>query len=113
MPSQASVANGGGTMTGNYAISYVNGTLTILGDAEVSGVQATVNGAWNGKVQISFNVTNSPAFGLPDWNLPCLSIVATDNETGSNYVSTVEALTADTAALVAGFIKELGGEHNG
>ena len=95
-PSQASVANGGSTVTGNYAINYVNGTLTILGEAAVSNVVAASSEPWDGKVQIAFNVTNSPAACLPDWNMPFLSIVATDNVTGSNYVSMASALSGDT-----------------
>ncbi len=95
-PSQASVANGGDTVTGNYDINYVNGTLTILGEAAVSNVQAASGDPWDGKVQIAFNVTNSPAACLPDWNKPYLSIVATDNVTGSNYVSVASALSGDT-----------------
>ena len=97
-PSQASVANGGSTVTGNYDINYVNGTLTILGEAAVSDVQAASGEPWDGKVQIAFNVTNSPAACLPDWNQPYLSIVATDNVTGSNYVSMASALSGDTDA---------------
>jgi len=96
-PSTASIVNGDGdTVTGNYNISYVNGTMTILGAAEVSGVQAASSDPWDGKVQIAFNVTNSPAAACPDWNMPYLSIVATDNETGSNYVADVSALSGDT-----------------
>ena len=85
-----------GDVTGNYDINYVNGTLTILGEAAVSNVVAASNEPWDGKVQIAFNVTNSPAACLPDWNMPFLSIVATDNETGSNYVADVSALSGDT-----------------
>ncbi len=85
-----------GDVTGNYDINYVNGTLTILGEAAVSNVVAASNEPWDGKVQIAFNVTNSPAACLPDWNMPFLSIVATDNLTGSNYVSFASALSGDT-----------------
>ena len=62
-------------VTGNYTIEYVTGTLTILAPAEVTDVGATPG---KGLVSLSFCVTNSPAFGLPDWNAPFLSIVATD-----------------------------------
>ena len=98
VPSSAGIANGASTMTGNYAINYVNGTLTILGEAAVSNVIAASSEPWDGKVQIAFNVTNSPAACLPDWNMSFLSIVATDNETGSNYVADVSALSGDTDA---------------
>ena len=60
-------------VTENYDITYVNGTLTILGPAEVSGVQAAAQEPWNGKISLSFTVTNSPAACLPDWNAPFLS----------------------------------------
>ena len=95
-PQSAGITNATGNATGNYDISYVNGTLTILGEAAVSDVQAASNEPWDGTVQIAFNVTNSPAVCLPDWNKPYLSIVATDNETGSNYVADVSALSGDT-----------------
>ena len=85
-------------VTENYDITYVNGTLTILGPAEVSGVQAAAQEPWNGKISLSFTVTNSPAACLPDWNAPFLSIVATDNVTGSNYVSVASALSDNTDA---------------
>ena len=92
------VSGGNVPVTGNYDINYEPGTLAILAEADVTDVAATPSEPWDGKVGLSFSVTNSPAVGLPDWNKPCLSIVATDNLTGSNYVAAASALTGDTDA---------------
>ena len=62
----------------------------------VTDVVAIPSEPWDRKVQVAFNVTNSPAAACPDWNQPYLSIVATDNVTGSNYVSVASALSGDT-----------------
>ena len=85
----------------SYAVS-----LTDDGEAQlappppaVTDVVATpTGGSWEGKVDISFNVANSPAGACPDWNAPFLSIVATDHATGSNYVAAASALSGDTGA---------------
>ncbi|MBR1587696.1 MAG: SUMF1/EgtB/PvdO family nonheme iron enzyme, partial [Kiritimatiellae bacterium] len=85
----------------SYAVS-----LTDDGEAQlappppaVTDVVATpTGGSWEGKVDISFNVANSPAGACPDWNAPFLSIVATDHATGSNYVAAASALSGDTDA---------------
>ncbi len=90
------VSGGNVPVTGNYDINYEPGTLAILAEADVTDVAATPSEPWDGKVGLSFSVTNSPAVGLPDWNKPYLSIVATDNVTGSNYVSVASALSGDT-----------------
>ena len=97
-------------VTGNYTIEYVTGTLTILAPAEVTDVGAAHNPV-DGKVSLSFNVTNSPAACLPDWNAPFLSIVATDNVTGSNYVSVASALSADSSEGLAAALRGSNGTH--
>ena len=113
-PKSAVVVNpNNGDVTGNYTIEYVTGTLTILAPAEVADVVATPTpeSPWDGKVSLSFTVTNSPAFGLPNWNAPFLSIVATDNETGSNYVSVASALSADSSEGLAAALHGSNGTH--
>ena len=88
-------------------VTYTNGVagkvetakFVVTGKAEppeITNVVATPSEPWNGRVSISFNVVNSPAAACPDWNRPYLSIVATDNVTGSNYVSMASALSGDT-----------------
>jgi len=67
--------------------------FTILPKPSVSNVTATVHEPWDGKVDLTFDVGGNWS-GLPDWNKPFLSIVATDNVTGSNYVSAASALSA-------------------
>ena len=97
---------------GTYELThttYANGvagkaetaTFVVTGKAEppeITDVVATPSEPWDGRVSISFNVVNSPAAACPDWNQPYLSIVATDNTTGSNYVSVAAALSGDTDA---------------
>ena len=95
------VNSGKATMTVTMLPPLVGDTtveFTILPKPSVSNVTATVHEPWDGKVDLTFDVGGNWS-GLPDWNKPFLSIVATDNETGSNYVSTAAALTADAAAL--------------
>ncbi|MBQ6006913.1 MAG: SUMF1/EgtB/PvdO family nonheme iron enzyme [Kiritimatiellae bacterium] len=90
-------------------VTYTNGVagkvetakFVVTGKAEppeITDVVATPSEPWDGRVSISFNVVNSPAAACPDWNRPYLSIVATDNVTGSNYVSVASALSGDTGA---------------
>ena len=90
-------------------VTYTNGVagkvetakFVVTGKAEppeITDVVATPSEPWDGRVSISFNVVNSPAAACPDWNQPYLSIVATDNTTGSNYVSVASALSDNTDA---------------
>ena len=100
IPSGVVVTNATGDVTFNYAVSYTNGTLTILGPPpEVTDVTAApTGGSWQGQVDIFFNVTNDVAAGLTARNRPVLVVTATDNETGSNYVAAASALSGDTDA---------------
>ena len=87
------------TYTNGVAGKVETATFVVTGKAEppeITNVVATPSEPWDGTVSISFNVVNSPAAACPDWNQPYLSIVATDNETGSNYVADVSALSGDT-----------------
>ncbi|MBQ6246991.1 MAG: SUMF1/EgtB/PvdO family nonheme iron enzyme, partial [Kiritimatiellae bacterium] len=113
IPSGATVTNAIGDVTFNYAVSYTNGTLTILGPPpEVMDVTAApTGGSWQGKVDIAFNVTNDVARGLPGWNAPVLSIVATDHLTGSNYVADVSALSARAPYQLADALAGSNGTH--
>ncbi len=85
------------TCTNGVAGKVETATFVVTGQAEppeITDVVATPSEPWDGRVSISFNVVNSPAAACPDWNRPYLSIVATDNVTGSNYVSSAAALSA-------------------
>ena len=104
-------------------VTYTNGVagkvetakFVVTGKAEppeITNVVATpTGGAWQGQVDISFNVTNDVARGLPDWNAPVLSIVATDNLTGSNYVADVSALSARAPYQLADALAGSNGTH--
>ena len=113
IPSGVVVTNATGDVTFNYAVGYTNGTLTILApQPEVTDVVAApTGGAWQGQVDISFNVTNDVARGLPEWNRPVLSIVATDHLTGSNYVADVSALSARAPYQLADALAGSNGTH--
>ena len=71
--------------------------FTILPKPSVSNVTATVHEPWDGKVDLTFDVGGNWS-GLPGWNRPVLTITATDNETGSNYVAAASALSGATDA---------------
>ncbi|MCR5751443.1 MAG: formylglycine-generating enzyme family protein [Kiritimatiellae bacterium] len=65
----------------------------------LTNVSATASVPWNGKVTLKFEIENNVGAVYPAWNQPRLSITATDNVTGSNYVAAASALMADAAAL--------------
>ena len=103
-------------------VTYTNGVagkvetakFVVTGKAEppeITDVVATPSEPWDGRVSISFNVVNSPAAACPDWNQPYLSIVATDNTTGSNYVSAVSALSARAPYQLDDALYGSKGEH--
>ena len=62
----------------------------------VTDVVAKQRFPWNGKVDITYNVTGNIAAGLPEWMTPVISVSALDRTTGSNYVAQVSALSGDT-----------------
>ena len=103
------------TCTNGVAGKVETATFVVTGKAEppeITNVVATpTGGAWQGQVDISFNVTNDVARGLPDWNAPVLSIVATDNLTGSNYVADVSALSARAPYHLAAALAGSNGTH--
>ena len=84
--------------------------FTILPQPSVSSVTATASDPWDGTVYFTFT-TGGNWSGLPDWNKPFLSIVATDNETGSNYVADVSALSADTVEELEAALVGSNGAH--
>ncbi|MBP5787209.1 MAG: formylglycine-generating enzyme family protein, partial [Kiritimatiellae bacterium] len=58
-------------------------------------LEVTASVPWDGRVSFFFH-PGDPASQRPVWNPPFLSIVATDTATGSNYVSTASALSAES-----------------
>jgi hypothetical protein len=78
---------------------------------EVTDVVVEQPALWDGTVDVSFTVTNDVAKGRPDWNRPFLSITATDNETGSNYVAAVSALSARAPYQLDDALYGSKGEH--
>ena len=64
-------------------------------DAEIKNVVAKQRFPWNGKVDITYNVTRNIAAGLPDWKKPVISVSALDRTTGSNYLAQASSLSGD------------------
>ena len=62
----------------------------------VTDVVAKQRFPWNGKVDITYNVTGNIGAGLPEWNRPVLMLSVLDRSMGSNYVAQVSALSGDT-----------------
>ena len=62
----------------------------------IEGITVAQPDAGVAAVDFSFGITNSPALWCHEWNQPFLSIIATDNVTGSNYVAAATALSGDT-----------------
>ena len=79
----------------NYTTSVTPLAVVVQPPPSVSNVMATAHKPWDGKVDLAFVVGGSLS-DPSDWNMPVLSIMATDNETGSNYVAAASALSGDT-----------------
>ena len=62
---------------------------------DITDIEAGVQGEWVGKITVTFNVSGDPA-GTAEWSNAFLTVTATDNETGSNYVAVASALSGDT-----------------
>lgn len=67
-----------------------------LAEPAITSVTARQRKPWNGKVDITFTVTGDVAAGLPEWNMPGLSVSAADKENGTNYVAAANSISGDT-----------------
>ena len=67
--------------------------LEISYEPAVANVSATLDG---GKANISFWLAGDVTAGCPDWNMPFLSVTATDLRTGATFIATPETLSGDT-----------------
>ena len=67
--------------------------LEIVYEQGLANVSATLD---DGKANISFCVASDVTEGCPDWNMPFLSVTATDLATGATYVAKPETLSGDT-----------------
>ncbi len=51
---------------------------------------------WNGKVDITYTLTGDVTAGLPAWNVPFLSVTASNRVDGTTYAAAASALSGDT-----------------
>ena len=63
--------------------------------AEITNVVAKQRFPWNGKVDITYNVSGNLQAGLPESMRPVVTVSALDRTTGSNYVASASALSGD------------------
>ena len=68
-------------------------TVSVTSRPAVRDVSATIDG---GKANVSFWLAGTVAADCPDWNMPFLSVTATDIATGATYVAAPETLSGDT-----------------
>ncbi len=64
--------------------------------ATISGVTAKQRFPWNGKVDITYTLTGDVTAGLPAWNMPRLSVTASNRVDGTTYSASATALSGDT-----------------
>ncbi|MBR0506967.1 MAG: formylglycine-generating enzyme family protein, partial [Kiritimatiellae bacterium] len=68
-------------------------TVSVTSRPAVRDVSATIDG---GKANVSFWLAGTVAADCPDWNMPFLSVTATDLATGATYVAAPGTLSGDT-----------------
>ena len=65
-------------------------------DPVVTDVVAKQRYPWNGKVDITYTLTGDVTAGLPAWNMPFLSVTASNRVDGTTYAAAASALSGDT-----------------
>ena len=77
-------------------IMAVVGLVISADAATITGVTAKQRYPWNGKVDITYTLTGDVTAGQLAWNMPFLSVTATNRVTGMHYTASASALSGDT-----------------
>jgi len=73
----------------------IAGMTAVAATPTVSNVTAKQRYPWNGKVDITYTIAGDVETGVPTWNRPLLSVMATNRTTGTSYTASVNALSGD------------------
>ena len=78
-------------------------TSVLASQPEISNVTAKQRYPWNGKVDITYTLTDDVTAGLseplPAWNMPRLFVTASNLVDGVTYVAATSALSGDTGTV--------------